>query len=38
MSGNLVPLNRKGSITANGDELSYIIWNQKMDTGEYADL
>ena len=38
MSGNLVPLNQKGSLTANGKDLTYIIWNQKMDTGEYADL
>jgi hypothetical protein len=38
MSGNLVPLNKTASITANGNEHNVIIWNQRLDSGNYVDL
>ncbi len=38
MSGNLVPLNKTASITANGSERNVIIWNQRLDNGNYVDL
>ena len=38
MSGNLVPLGKTASITANGTDRKIIIWNQTMDSGSYADL
>lgn len=38
MSGNLVPLNKTASITANGSERNVIIWNQRLDSGNYVDL
>lgn len=38
MSGNLVPLGKTASITANGEKRSDIIWNQRMSADSYADL
>jgi hypothetical protein len=38
ISGNLVPIGTTSGIVANGTEMKRIIWNQRMDSGNYGDL